>query len=64
MICDDIEGWDGRKEGRLRRRGYMYTDIKFWIFKHRVNIREDTVHESTWEKNQVDGKKSRTICYF
>ena len=28
--------------------------IKFWIFKHRVNICEDTVHESTW------GKKSST----
>ena len=25
MLCDDLEGWGGRMEGRFRRNGYMYT---------------------------------------
>jgi len=24
MLCDDLEGWDEGRRGRLERRGYMY----------------------------------------
>ena len=31
MLCDDLEGLaEGRVGGRLRERGYMYTDSWFW----------------------------------
>ena len=28
MICDDLEGWDGRAEGRLKKEGlYVYLQL-------------------------------------
>ena len=32
MLCDDLEGWDGRKEGDFRGRGNAYIYIYVYVY--------------------------------
>lgn len=42
--CDDLEGWDGRREGGSKESGYIYTHIyKIMIYLHCCTAKTSTL---------------------
>ena len=61
MLCDDLEGWDEGKGGRLKREGrYIYIYIKLWLIH--VAVQQKLIQHC--KKNFPSIKNFRIDYYF